>query len=104
MRFEPVAIQPTNVSDRLHPMEAGRTKLLWINQRMEQIKDESTPGNHQLQCARTRRSCRSVRGTGSEQPATMRFERNLATGTRLRVSDVDLQRDITGYRPAYGSS
>ena len=25
--------------------------MLWINQRMEQIKDESTPGHHQLQCA-----------------------------------------------------
>ncbi len=44
---EPAAIQPANVGDSLHPSEPGQAKLLWIDQRMEQIKDESSPTSHQ---------------------------------------------------------
>ena len=44
-------MHPTDFSNRRHPLEPGRTIVLWIYQRVEQVKDESTPGNHQLQGA-----------------------------------------------------
>ena len=39
---------PANLSDRSHGLEPALAEVLGIHQSVEQVKDESTPGNHQL--------------------------------------------------------